>query len=97
MNGRYDTLYAIEHLEVSFSRSGGPGGQNVNKVNTKVDMRFTIKTADWLPTAVKAKLREQVCFLVKSVIVRHIRQNSRSLCRAEPEQDKQKDGICREL
>ncbi|KND01046.1 uncharacterized protein SPPG_04139 [Spizellomyces punctatus DAOM BR117] len=48
-----------EQLEVSFSRSSGPGGQNVNKVNTKVDMRFPIKYAQWLPPEVKAKLREQ--------------------------------------
>ena len=34
------TIPAAE-LSVSFARSGGPGGQNVNKVATKVDIRWT--------------------------------------------------------
>ena len=29
-------------LQFTFSRSSGPGGQNVNKVNTKVTLRFSI-------------------------------------------------------
>jgi ribosome-associated protein len=31
-----------ENAEASFSRSGGPGGQNVNKVNTKVTLRLPL-------------------------------------------------------
>lgn len=45
-----------DKLEISYSRSSGPGGQNVNKVNTKVDVRFNVQTADWLPSPVKDKL-----------------------------------------
>ncbi|CAN1186082.1 Peptidyl-tRNA hydrolase ICT1, mitochondrial [Linum perenne] len=46
----------IDHVTVSFARSGGPGGQNVNKVNTKVDMRFNVKNAYWLSERVKEKI-----------------------------------------
>ncbi|KAI0722453.1 RF-1 domain-containing protein [Fomitopsis betulina] len=35
-------------VQLSFSRSSGPGGQNVNKVNTKVTLRCPL-SSDWIP------------------------------------------------
>ena len=37
--------------EISFSRSGGPGGQNVNKLNTKVTLRLRMALVDGLSEA----------------------------------------------
>ncbi|WCJ26036.1 Peptidyl-tRNA hydrolase ICT1 mitochondrial [Euphorbia peplus] len=48
----------IDHVNVSFARSGGPGGQNVNKVNTKVDMRFNVKNAYWLSERIREKIMQ---------------------------------------
>ncbi|XP_068269467.1 large ribosomal subunit protein mL62 [Nyctibius grandis] len=46
----------MARLTVSYSRSSGPGGQHVNKVNSKAEVRFHLASADWIPEAVRQKM-----------------------------------------
>ena len=46
-----------DRLEVRTSRSGGAGGQHVNKVETKIEIRFKLDSADWIPLAVRERMR----------------------------------------
>ena len=49
-----------EELDFATSRSGGPGGQNVNKLETKVTLRFDLIGSSSLTEEQKARLRERL-------------------------------------
>jgi ribosome-associated protein len=43
-------------LEERFIRASGPGGQNVNKLSTAVQLRFDVRHSPSLPAGVRARL-----------------------------------------
>ncbi len=45
-----------DELQESFIRASGPGGQNVNKVESAVQLRFDVRNSPSLPEDVKARL-----------------------------------------
>jgi len=45
-----------DEIDEQFIRASGPGGQNVNKVSSAVQLRFDVRNSPSLPAAVKARL-----------------------------------------
>jgi ribosome-associated protein len=52
-----DIVIPDEQLEWKFIRSGGPGGQNVNKVSSAAQLRFLLPQNSSLPVSVRNRLR----------------------------------------
>jgi ribosome-associated protein len=66
-------------LRFQMSRSSGPGGQNVNKVNSKVSLTFDIKASEQLTNDEKAKLMDKLKKRIDSDGILHIQvQEKRS-------------------
>jgi ribosome-associated protein len=68
--------------EAGFSRSGGPGGQNLNKVNTKVTLRVRLADLAGLSEGEAARLRETLASRISSggeLVIRASEERSRRI------------------
>lgn len=54
------TAIGMEEIHWQFSRSGGPGGQNVNKVSTRVTLIFNVAVSRYLDESQKSLILKRL-------------------------------------
>ena len=59
----------MEEFTFSYSKSSGPGGQKVNKTNSKVTLRWNIKESESLRVSVKERFLEKYKTLEDGTVV----------------------------
>ena len=66
-------------LDFTASRSGGPGGQNVNKVNSKISVRFDVSHSEILTEEEKEVVLLRIAkYLTKTGVLQVVSQENRS-------------------
>jgi len=78
-DGKFSGYIPMDQCHVKYSRASGPGGQHVNRIDTKVDLRFHVQSATWISALVKQRLvdnyKNQInkdgYFVIKSDLTRY--------------------------